>query len=131
MSTRIQECYIEGQRCLLARFFLPVGETYSSHYLAYERRQPAAADMLYLDALVVEDSRRSGHSGLRKNHQFACSELGVPAVVGIGCSKEHWPSGVSVQCRANAALPRASSLQDLTFVSTPRAASRLSGVRGL
>eukprot|EP00439_Symbiodinium_sp_Y106_P019789 s1792_g2.t1 len=91
MSTRIQECYIEGQRCLLARSFLPVGETYSSHYLAYERRQPAAADMLYLDALVVEDSRRSGHSGLRKNHQFACSELGVPAVVGIGCSKEHWP----------------------------------------
>ena len=73
MSTRIQECYIKGpttQRRLLARSFLPVGETYSSHYLAYERRQPAAADMLYLDALVVEDSRRSGHGGLRKNHQF-------------------------------------------------------------
>eukprot|EP00439_Symbiodinium_sp_Y106_P085146 s1457_g27.t1 len=54
---------IEGpttQRCSLARSLLPAGEVYSRHNLAYERRQPAAADVLYLDALVVEDARSSG-----------------------------------------------------------------------
>ena len=54
---------IEGpttQRCSLARSLLPVGEVCSRHNLAYERKQPAAADVLYLDALVVEDARSSG-----------------------------------------------------------------------
>ena len=54
---------IEGpvtQRCSLARSLAPPGDMYSSHNLAYERGEPAAVDVLYLDVLVVEDARRSG-----------------------------------------------------------------------
>ena len=36
------------------------------------------------------------------------------------CGRKHWPSGVSLQCKANATLPRDSLHQALTYVCSPR-----------